>query len=74
MGPAAWFCYQLVAAYRVSLAWLVGGRCRFEPSCSIYAQQALRRHPCPTALRLIGLRLLRCHPWHRGGHDPVPGP
>lgn len=46
--------------------------CRFYPSCSEYALQALDRHPCHHALGLIVWRLMRCNPWHPGGYDPVP--
>lgn len=61
-----------VRAYRALLAPILPRACRFEPSCSAYAEQALSKHRLTTALRLIVLRLLRCHPFHRGGYDPVP--
>ena len=61
-----------VRAYRALLAPILPRACRFEPSCSVYAEQALSKHRLTTALRLIVLRLLRCHPFHRGGYDPVP--
>ncbi|HEY7514037.1 MAG TPA: membrane protein insertion efficiency factor YidD [Vicinamibacteria bacterium] len=54
------------------LSPLLGGFCRFVPSCSAYAQEALQRHGAARGLRLTLLRLLRCHPFHAGGHDPVP--
>ena len=47
--------------------------CRFHPSCSEYATQALRRFSLPHALALSGKRLLCCHPFSAGGFDPVPG-
>ena len=59
-------------AYRVLLAPLLGGHCRFWPSCSVYAEEALRRHGAARGTKLAVLRLLRCHPFHRGGIDPVP--
>ena len=62
----------VVRAYRALLAPILPRACRFEPSCSAYAEQALSKHGLPTALGLIVLRLLRCHPFHRGGYDPVP--
>jgi putative membrane protein insertion efficiency factor len=46
--------------------------CKYEPSCSCYAEQAVRRHGVARGLWLAGGRLLRCNPWSRGGYDPVP--
>lgn len=62
----------LVDAYRVLLAPLLGGHCRFWPSCSVYAQEALQKHGAWRGSTLALARLLRCHPFHRGGIDPVP--
>lgn len=61
-----------IEGYRVTLSPLLGGQCRFEPSCSQYAQQALVRHGARRGLRLALGRLLRCHPFSRAGYDPVP--
>jgi len=47
-------------------------RCKFEPSCSAYAREAIRRYGSPRGFTLAAARLLRCHPWARGGPDPVP--
>jgi len=47
--------------------------CRYEPTCSHYAEQAIRRHGPVRGMALATGRLLRCHPWARGGYDPVPG-
>jgi uncharacterized protein len=58
--------------YRVTLGPLLPRVCRFEPTCSAYALQALRVRGPFSGLYLIGRRLLRCHPWHPGGFDPVP--
>jgi len=71
-GPAAQVLILLVEAYRLILSPLLGGFCRFSPSCSVYAQEALRRHGAVRGIRLTLLRLLRCHPFHAGGPDPVP--
>ena len=46
-------------------------RCKYEPSCSAYAMQAIRRYGILRGLVLAGWRLLRCNPWSHGGHDPV---
>lgn len=62
----------LVRAYRLVLSPWLGSSCRFEPSCSRYALDALMRHGGVTGARLAAGRLLRCHPWCEGGHDPVP--
>lgn len=59
-------------AYRVTLSPLLGGHCRYLPSCSIYAEEAIRRHGARAGLSLALRRVLRCHPFHRGGFDPVP--
>jgi uncharacterized protein len=62
----------LVLAYRFALKPWLGNACRFEPSCSAYALEALRRHGAMAGTALGTARLLRCHPWCDGGHDPVP--
>ena len=61
-----------IDVYRVTLGPLLGGHCRFFPSCSQYAEEALRRHGARAGSGLATRRLLRCHPFHRGGFDPVP--
>lgn len=71
-GAAARLLLLLVEAYRVTLSPLLGGFCRYEPSCSRYAEEALVRHGALRGGRLALLRLLRCHPFHPGGFDPVP--
>lgn len=62
----------VVHTYRVALRPFLGPACRFEPSCSSYALEALERHGALRGTWLAGRRLLRCHPFHRGGFDPVP--
>jgi putative membrane protein insertion efficiency factor len=61
-----------VEAYKVTLAPLIGGYCRYLPSCSVYAEEAIRRHGARRGTALALLRVLRCHPFHAGGYDPVP--
>jgi hypothetical protein len=58
--------------YQVSLGLLFRGACRFEPSCSRYAEEAVRKHGALVGTRLTVSRLLRCHPFRPGGLDPVP--
>ena len=62
----------LVRGYRALLSPVLPRSCRFEPSCAAYAEEALHRHNVARALWLIVRRLLRCHPLHPGGYDPVP--
>jgi putative membrane protein insertion efficiency factor len=71
-GRAARALLLGIEAYRLLLAPLLGGHCRYEPSCSRYADEALRRHGAARGAWLAVRRLLRCHPFHRGGYDPVP--
>ena len=61
-------------AYRVVLGPWFSGSCRFEPSCSHYAEEAVRQHGCLRGFRLTVRRLSRCQPFHEGGYDPVPTP
>lgn len=61
-----------VRAYRFFLSPWLGSACRFEPTCSLYALQALEMHGAARGSYLATRRVLRCHPWCHGGHDPVP--
>ena len=62
----------LIDGYRLVLSPIFGGQCRFTPTCSAYARQAVEKYG-PFRGAALGLRrLLRCHPFHRGGFDPVP--
>lgn len=61
-----------VRGYRLLLKPWLGNACRFEPTCSQYALDALQRHGAARGTLLAGGRLLRCHPWCAGGCDPVP--
>lgn len=62
----------LVRGYRLTLSPWIGSACRFEPTCSAYALDALGRHGAAAGSYLTLRRLARCHPWCDGGHDPVP--
>jgi hypothetical protein len=62
----------MVRAYQLVLRPILGNNCRFYPSCSAYAIEALCRHGAAKGLQLAAKRLCRCHPWHEGGYDPVP--
>jgi uncharacterized protein len=62
----------LVAAYRYLLSPMLGRSCRFFPTCSEYAMEALERHGALRGTWLTVRRVARCHPWHPGGYDPVP--
>lgn len=69
------FCNLLIGmltVYRCCISPLLGPCCRFYPSCSTYAEQALRAHGIGYGTWLIIKRLLKCHPGHPGGYDPVP--
>lgn len=61
-----------VRAYRFALSPWLGNACRFEPTCSAYALQALTAHGAAAGTYLTLHRVARCAPWCEGGHDPVP--
>lgn len=68
----AWPLLGLVALYRVAISPWLGANCRFEPSCSAYAMEALRVHGAFRGTVLAVKRICRCHPWGGSGYDPVP--
>lgn len=68
----AWPLVTLVYAYRYTFGPMFAGSCRFYPSCSQYAEDALRRRGAWRGSMLTVKRLTKCHPWHAGGYDPVP--
>lgn len=61
----------LLRAYKLGVSPYLGQNCRFYPSCSDYAAEAIRRHGAWKGSVLAGKRLCKCHPWHPGGLDPV---
>lgn len=64
----------LVRAYQILLSPWVGMHCRFHPTCSAYAITAIETHGAFKGVLLAVARIGRCHPFHRGGYDPVPPP
>lgn len=62
----------LVRGYRLLLSPWLGSACRFTPTCSLYSIESLQRHGAAAGSYLTLRRLVRCHPWCEGGHDPVP--
>ncbi|MBN8293025.1 membrane protein insertion efficiency factor YidD [Rhodobacter sp. NTK016B] len=72
-APAAWLVSLPVRAYRLLLSPWVGHGCRFQPTCSAYAMEALSMHGAVKGGWLTLRRLAACHPWGRQGYDPVPG-
>jgi uncharacterized protein len=63
----------LINCYKACFTSLLGSNCRFYPSCSSYAIEAIDQHGAIKGSGLTLRRLSKCHPWHEGGIDPVPG-
>lgn len=61
----------VIQAYRFLISPILPPACRFYPSCSVYSLEAIRRHGPFKGSGLALRRLLKCHPWHPGGYDPV---
>lgn len=62
----------LIHCYQMGISPLLPKSCRFYPSCSCYAKEALQKHNIAKGLWLALRRVLKCGPWHKGGYDPVP--
>jgi uncharacterized protein len=71
-GVGARVGLALIRVYRAALSPLLGGSCRYVPSCSEYGEQAIARFGLARGALLAMWRILRCHPFSRGGLDPVP--
>lgn len=74
MSPLTRVLYGLVVVYQWTLSPFIGRHCRFLPTCSNYALDALSKHGAIRGSLLAGRRILRCHPWGGSGYDPVPEP
>jgi len=72
MRRSAQFLVGFVRAYQLLLSPWLGNSCRFEPTCSAYAIEAMVSHGAATGAALAAMRIGRCHPWCAGGLDPVP--
>ena len=71
-SAAAWVLLLLVRFYILFLSPFFGGACRYYPSCSNYAAEAIARHGARRGVSLAARRLIRCNPFTKGGFDPVP--
>lgn len=72
-GPAGRLLAAAVVLYQQLISPLLPASCRYYPTCSQYAREAILLHGVKRGTRLALRRILRCHPWRRGGYDPVPG-
>ncbi|WP_297372297.1 membrane protein insertion efficiency factor YidD [Acidocella sp.] len=72
MSPAALMLSGAIRVYELTLRPVIGANCRFYPSCSAYAREAIGTHGAAQGSLLAARRILRCHPWNPGGFDPVP--
>ena len=72
MSILARLCLLLIRGYQVALSPLLPSSCRYTPSCSRYAYEAIERYGAVRGAWMGTRRILRCHPFHRGGYDPVP--
>ena len=73
-APLRWLLVALLSAYRLTIGRLLVGRCRFHPSCSAYALEAIQTHGALKGAALASWRVARCSPLTSGGLDPVPAP
>ena len=73
MNPAQWLLKGLIKVYQWVISPILPGTCRYAPTCSEYASEAVTRHGALKGGWLALKRILRCHPWGGWGYDPVPG-
>ncbi|MET1218253.1 MAG: membrane protein insertion efficiency factor YidD [Glaciecola sp.] len=62
----------LIRFYQICISPFLGANCRFHPTCSAYALESVKTYGCIKGVWLSVRRILKCHPFHPGGHDPVP--
>lgn len=74
MSPLGMVLRGLIRAYQLLISPVLPPSCRFTPSCSAYAIEAIAKHGAVKGSVLAGRRICRCHPWNEGGYDPVPEP
>jgi putative membrane protein insertion efficiency factor len=72
MNPLQYILFGLIRFYQLVLSPFMGNQCRFTPTCSNFAREAVEKHGAIKGSWLAIRRISRCHPWHPGGHDPVP--
>jgi putative membrane protein insertion efficiency factor len=72
LSPIASLLRGGIVAYEWTLRPVIGANCRFFPSCSAYAKEAIAVHGAARGSLLAARRILRCNPWNEGGYDPVP--
>ncbi|QYK01425.1 membrane protein insertion efficiency factor YidD [Shewanella psychrotolerans] len=72
LSPLQWLATTLIRGYQIFISPILGPKCRFHPTCSYYAIEAIRLHGFVKGSWFAGKRVLKCHPLHPGGEDPVP--
>ncbi len=71
-SPLQWLATTLIRGYQIFISPIIGPKCRFHPTCSNYALEAIRLYGFVKGSWFAGKRILKCHPLHPGGEDPVP--
>lgn len=66
------FFIFLIRCYQKGISPYIGAHCKYTPTCSQYAVEAIKKYGCIKGILLAGWRILRCNPWSKGGYDPVP--
>ena len=69
---ARWWAQRAISGYQKLFSPILGRNCRYMPSCSQYASEAIGEYGVVRGVWMAGRRLARCHPWREGGYDPVP--